>query len=78
MARLNESLAQLSTVTLMALSEIYALAALMGLHLSESSRHEHAYSDLMMMILLLFLQKQNLVDIDEGNALARGRAEDRP
>jgi len=56
MARLNESLAQLSTVTLMALSEIYALAALMGLHLSESSRHERAYRDLMTFI-------------DEGNAL---------
>ena len=56
MARLNKSLVQLSTVKPMALSEIYALAALMGLHLSESSRHEHAYSDLMTFI-------------DEGNAL---------
>jgi hypothetical protein len=56
MARLNESLAQLSTVQQMTLSEIYALAALMDLHLSESSRHERAHSDLMTFI-------------DEGNAL---------
>ena len=40
----------------MTISEIYALAALMGLHLSESSRHERAYRDLMTFI-------------DEGNAL---------
>ena len=56
MARLNESLAQLATVQPMTLSEIYALDALMGLHLSESSRHERAYRDLMTFI-------------DEGNAL---------
>ena len=46
MALLNESLAQLATVQPMTFSEIYALAALMGLHLSESSRHDRAYSDL--------------------------------
>jgi len=40
MALLNESLAQLSTVKPLELSEIYALAALMGLHLSESSHDE--------------------------------------
>ena len=56
LALLNESLAQLSTVKPMALSEIYALDALMVLHLSESSRHECAYSDLM-------------TYINEGNAL---------
>ena len=46
MALFNESLAQLATVQPMTFSEIYALAALMGLHLSESSRHDRAYSDL--------------------------------
>jgi hypothetical protein len=56
MSRLNESLSQLSTVQPMTISEIYALDALMGLHLSESSRHERAYRDLMTFI-------------DEGNAL---------
>jgi hypothetical protein len=56
MACLNESLAQLATVQPMTLSEIYAIAALMGLHLSESSRHERSYQDLMTFI-------------DEGNAL---------
>jgi len=56
MARLNESLDQLSTVQPMTLSDIYALAALMVLHLSESSRLERAYRDLMTFI-------------DEGNAL---------
>jgi hypothetical protein len=56
MTLLNESLAQLSTVKPMAFSEIYALVALMGLHLSESSRHERDYRDLM-------------TYIDEGNAL---------
>jgi hypothetical protein len=40
----------------MSLSEIYALASFMGLHLSSSPRHESAYSDLMTFI-------------DEGNAL---------
>jgi hypothetical protein len=55
-ARLNESLAQLATVKPMSISEIYALAALMGLHLSPSARHERAYRDLMTFI-------------DEGNAL---------
>jgi hypothetical protein len=55
-ARLNESLAQLATVKPMSISEIYALAALMGLHLSSSARHERAYRDLMTFI-------------DEGNAL---------
>jgi hypothetical protein len=54
--RLNESLAQLVTVKLMSISEIYALAAIMGLHLSPSARHERAYSDLMAFI-------------DEGNTL---------
>ena len=56
MARLNESLAQLSTVKPLALSEIYALAALMGLHQSASSRHERAYREL-------------VTNINEGNAL---------
>jgi hypothetical protein len=56
MAHLNESLAQLSTVKPLALSEIYALAALMGLHQSASSRHERAYRDL-------------VTNINEGNAL---------
>ena len=56
MTCLNESLDQLSTVKPLALSEIYALAALMGLHQSESSRHERAYRDLM-------------TYINEGNAL---------
>jgi len=55
MARLNESLAQLSTVKPLALSEIYALAALMGLHQSASSRHERAYREL-------------VTNINEGNA----------
>jgi len=54
--RLNESLAQLSTVKPMLISEIYALAAFMGLHLSPSARHERVYSNLMTFI-------------DEGNAL---------
>jgi hypothetical protein len=56
MARLNESLAQLSTVQPMSLSEIYALGALIGLHQSGSSRHERAYREL-------------LTYINEGNAL---------
>jgi hypothetical protein len=56
MARLNESLAQLSTVKPLALSEIYALASLMGLHQSASSRHERAYPEL-------------VTNINEGNAL---------
>jgi hypothetical protein len=56
MAFLNESLAQLATVRPMTISEIYALAALMGLHLSESSRHDRDYRELMTFI-------------DEGNAL---------
>jgi hypothetical protein len=55
-ALLNESLAQLATVKPMSISEIYALATLMGLHLSPSARHERAYRDLMTFI-------------DEGNAL---------
>jgi hypothetical protein len=42
-ARLNESLAHLATVKPMSLSEIYALATLMGLHLSPSARHDCAY-----------------------------------
>jgi hypothetical protein len=56
MARLNESLTQLSTVKPLALSEIYALAALMGLHQSASSRHERVYREL-------------VTNINEGNAL---------
>ncbi len=55
-ARLNESLAQLATVKPMSLSEIYALATLMGLHLSSSVRHDRAYRDLMSFI-------------DQGNSL---------
>jgi len=54
--RLNESLDQLATVKQMSISEIYALAAFMGLHLSSSARHERDYLDLMSFI-------------DEGNAL---------
>jgi hypothetical protein len=54
--RLNESLVQLATVKPMSISEIYALAALKGLHLPPSARHERAYRDLMTFI-------------DEGNAL---------
>jgi hypothetical protein len=45
--RLNESLAQLATVKPMSFSEIYVLAAHMGLHLSSSARHERSYRDLM-------------------------------
>jgi hypothetical protein len=45
MARVNESLAQLATVKPMSLSEIYVLAAVMGLHLSQSPRHERSYRE---------------------------------
>jgi hypothetical protein len=48
--RLNESLAQLATVKPMSLSEIYALASLMGLHHSSSENDERAYRDLMTFI----------------------------
>jgi hypothetical protein len=41
-AHINESLAQLDTVQLMSVTNIYALAALMGLHLSSSARYERA------------------------------------
>jgi hypothetical protein len=34
----------------MSISEIYALAPIMGLHLSPSARHERAYRDLMTFI----------------------------
>jgi len=60
MARLNESLAHLSTVQPMALSEIYALGALMGLHQSALSRHERAYSELM-----TYINEGNAITLDE-------------
>ena len=60
MARLNESLAHLSTVQPMALSEIYALGALMGLHQSALSRHERAYSELM-----TYINESNAITLDE-------------
>jgi hypothetical protein len=60
MARLNESLAQLSTVKPLALSEIYALGALIGLHQSGSSRHERAYRE-----LLTYINEGNALTLDE-------------
>ena len=60
MARLNESLAQLSTVQPMALSEIYALGALIGLHQSGLSRHERAYRE-----LLTYINEGNALTLDE-------------
>jgi hypothetical protein len=60
MARLNESLTQLSTVKPLTLSEIYALAALMGLHQSASSRHERAYRD-----LITYINKGNALTLNE-------------
>jgi hypothetical protein len=60
MARLNESLAQLSTVQPLALSEIYALGAIMGLHQSASSRHERAYRE-----LITYINEGNAITLDE-------------
>ena len=60
MGRLNESLAQLSTVQPMALSEIYALGALIGLHQSGLSRHERAYRELM-----TYINEGNAITLDE-------------
>jgi hypothetical protein len=73
MARLNESLAQLSTVQPLALSEIYALAALMGLHQSDSSRHERAYRDLM-----TYINEGNALTLDEVLKVGLKYSRDRP
>ncbi len=54
------NLSQVSTVKQLAISEIYALDALMGLHLSGSSRHERAYSDLM-----TYINEGNALTLDE-------------
>jgi hypothetical protein len=72
-ARLNESLAQLATVKPMSLSEIYALAALMGLHLSKSDRHERAYRDLM-----TFINEGNALTLDEVLKAGLKYSRDRP
>jgi len=60
MARLNEYVAQLSTVQPLALSEIYALGALMGLHQSASSHHERAYRE-----LITYINEGNAITLDE-------------
>jgi hypothetical protein len=73
MARLNESLAQLATVKSMSLSEIYALAALMGLHLSSSPRHERAYRDLM-----TFIDEGNALTLEEVLKIGLKYSRDRP
>jgi hypothetical protein len=73
MARLNESLAQFSTVQPMTLSEIYALAALMGLHLSESSSHERPYRDLM-----TFIDEGNALTLEEVLKIGLKYSRDRP
>ena len=72
-ARLNESLAQLATVKPMSLSEFYALAALMGLHLSSSARHERAYRDLMM-----FIDEGNALTLEEVLKIGLKHSRDRP
>jgi hypothetical protein len=72
-ARLNESLAQLATVKPMSLSEIYALAALMGLHLSSSARHERAYRDLMS-----FIDEGNALTLEEVLKIGLKHSRDRP
>jgi hypothetical protein len=72
-ARLNESLAQLATVKPMPLSEIYALAALMGLHLSSSARHERAYRDLM-----TFIDEGNTLTLEEVLKVGLKYSRDRP
>ncbi len=72
-ARLNESLAQLATVKLMSISEIYVLAALMGLHLSPSVRHERAYRDLM-----TFIDEGNVLTLEEVLKIDLKHSRDRP
>jgi len=71
--RLNESLAQLATVKPMSLSEIYALAARMGLHLSPSARHERAYRDLM-----TFIDEGNALTLEEVLKIGLKYSRDRP
>jgi hypothetical protein len=73
MALLNESLVQLSTVQPLTLSEIYALAALMGLHLSESSRHERSYRDLM-----TFVDEGHALTLEEVLKIGLKYSRDRP
>jgi len=70
---LNESLAQLATVKPMSISKIYALAALMGLHLSPSAHHEHAYSDLM-----TFIDEGNALTLEEVLKIGLKYSRDRP
>jgi hypothetical protein len=72
-ARLNESLAQLATVKPMSISEIYALASLMGLHLSSSTRHESAYRDLMS-----FIDEGNALTLEEVLKIGLKHSRDRP
>jgi hypothetical protein len=72
-ARLNESLAQLATVKPMSISEIYALATLMGLHLSSSVRHERAYHDLMS-----FIDEGNALTLEEVLKIGLKHSRDRP
>ena len=72
-AGLNESLAQLATVKPMSLSEIYALAALMGLYLSPSTRHERAYRDLM-----TFIDEDNALTLEEVLEIGLKYSRDRP
>jgi hypothetical protein len=66
MARLNESLAQLSTVKPMVLSEIYALAA-------ELSRHESSYSD-----LVTFIDEGNALTLKEVLRICLKYSRERP
>ena len=72
-AGLNESLAPLATVKPMSLSEIYALAALMGLYLSPSTRHERAYRDLM-----TFIDEDNALTLEEVLEIGLKYSRDRP
>jgi hypothetical protein len=57
----------------MTISEIYALAALMGLHLSESSHHERAYRD-----LIMFIDETNALTIEEVLKIGLKYSRDRP
>ena len=72
-ACLNESLAQLATVKPMSISEIHALVALMGLHLSPSARHERAYRDLM-----TFIDEVNALTLEEVLKIGLKYSRDRP
>ena len=57
----------------MSLSEIYALAALMGLYLSPSTRHERAYRDLM-----TFIDEDNALTLEEVLKIGLKHSRDRP